>query len=107
MLFRSQEMIADGYNVGVSCVHPGGIATEIARNARVSEGDDKELMASDFDKLARTTPKQAAQVILKGVSKNKARIMIGADAHIIHFLVRLLGAGYQGLTRRFMGSMNH
>lgn len=102
-----QEMIADGYNVGVSCVHPGGIATEIARNARVSEGDDKELMASDFDKLARTTPQQAAQVILKGVSNNKARIMIGADAHIIHFLVRLLGAGYQGLTRRFMGSMNH
>lgn len=102
-----QEMIADGHNVGVNCIHPGGIATEIARNARVSEGDDKEALAKDFDKLARTTPKKAAQTILAGVNKNKARIMIGADAHVIHFLVRLLGAGYQVLTRKFMGAMQH
>jgi NADP-dependent 3-hydroxy acid dehydrogenase YdfG len=102
-----QEMIADKHAVGISCVHPGGIATEIARNARVSDSDDKELMSKDFDKLARTTPKKAAQTILKGVSKNKARIMIGADAHLIHFLVRLLGSGYQVLTRKLMGSMNH
>lgn len=102
-----QEMIADEFPVGVSCVHPGGIATDIARNARVSEGDDKELLAKDFDKLANTTPKQAAQTILKGVKNNKSRIMIGVDAHIIHFLVRLLGAGYQVLTRKFMGTMKH
>lgn len=102
-----QEMLTDHPYVAVSCVHPGGIATEIARNSRVSDGSDKESMAKDFDKLARTTPKQAAQTILKGVAKNKARIMIGADAHVIHFLVRLLGAGYQVLTRKFMGSMNH
>lgn len=102
-----QEMITDNHAVGVSCVHPGGIATEIARNSRVSDNADKESMTKDFDKLARTTPKQAAQTILKGVAKNKARIMIGADAHVIHFLVRLLGSGYQVLTRKFMGSMNH
>ena len=102
-----QEMIADGHTVGVKCVHPGGIATDIARNARVSHSDDKELMTKNFDKLARTTPTQAAQTILKGVLRNKARIMIGADAHVIHFLVRLLGSGYQVLTRKFMGSMNH
>jgi NADP-dependent 3-hydroxy acid dehydrogenase YdfG len=102
-----QEMIIDDHAVGVSCVHPGGIATDIARNARVSHRDDKELMTKKFDKLAKTTPKQAAQTILKGVSKNKVRIMIGPDAHVIHFLVRLLGSGYQVLTRKFMGSMNH
>lgn len=102
-----QEMIADDHHVGVNCIHPGGIATEIARNARVGQGDDKEALAKDFDKLARTTPKQAAQTILAGVNKNKARIMIGADAHVIHFLVRLLGAGYQVLTRKFMGAMQH
>ena len=102
-----QEMITDNHAVGVSCVHPGGIATDIARNSRVSDNADKESMTKDFDKLARTTPKQAAQTILKGVAKNKARIMIGADAHVIHFLVRLLGSGYQVLTRKFMGSMNH
>ncbi len=100
-----QEMIADNFSVGVSCVHPGGILTDIAKNSRVSDGDDKAALAKDFDKIARTTPKQAAQTILSGVNKNKARIMIGVDAHIIHFLVRLLGSGYQVLTRKFMGAV--
>lgn len=100
-----QEMIVGQFPVGVSCVHPGGISTEIARNARVSDGEDKAALAKDFEKLARTSPKQAAQTILSGVSKNKARIMIGLDAHIIHFMVRLLGSGYQVLTRKFMGAV--
>ena len=101
-----QEMIMGNQPVGVSCVHPGGIATEIARNARVSESDDKEELAASFDKLARTTPKKAAQTILKGVMKNKARVMIGADAHFIHFMVRLLGSGYQFLTTAFTQKIN-
>jgi NADP-dependent 3-hydroxy acid dehydrogenase YdfG len=100
-----QEMISDAHAVGVSCVHPGGILTDIARNARVSEGENKEELANSFDKVARTTPKKAAETIINGVTKNKARIMIGVDAHVIHFLVRLLGAGYQVLTRKFMAAI--
>lgn len=95
-----QEMALTYPSVSVSTVHPGGIATEIARNARVSKEDNKEELAASFDKLAKTTPEQAAKTIVAGVKKNKARIMIGADAHLIHFLVRLLGAGYMKLTQK-------
>ena len=102
-----QEMILRGHKVGVSCVHPGGIATDIARNARMDEDDHASGMADTFDKLVQTTPEQAAKIILKGVLKNKRRIMVGPDAHLIHFLVRLLGSGYQVITQWLSKRLNY
>ncbi len=102
-----QEMRLKYPNVEVSCVHPGGIATEIARNARVSEGENKEELAASFDKLAHTTPQKAASIIVAGIKKNKPRIMVGWDAHVIHFLYRLLGIRYQGLTQLLAKQMDY
>lgn len=94
-----QEMALTCPSVMVSTVHPGGISTQIARNARIPEGEDQEALAKQFDEVAHTTPEKAAQIILAGVKKNKARIMVGWDAHIIHFVYRLLGARYMKLTQ--------
>lgn len=102
-----QEMIVRGHKVGVSCVHPGGIATDIARNARMDQDDQENGMADMFDKLVQTTPEQAAKIILKGVKKDKRRIMVGADAHLIHFLVRLLGSRYQLITQWLSKRLNY
>lgn len=94
-----QEMRMEHLPVQVSCVHPGGIATEIARNARVCAGEDKVRTAQLFDKLAHTSAEQAAKIIVRGILKNKPRIMVGLDAHVVHFLYRLLGVRYQFITR--------
>ncbi|NVK38314.1 MAG: SDR family oxidoreductase [Gammaproteobacteria bacterium] len=102
-----QEMRLNFPHVEVSCVHPGGIATEIARNARVSENENKEELAASFDKLAHTTPQKAASIIVAGIKKNKPRIMVGWDAHVIHFLYRLLGIRYQGLTQLLAKKMDY
>ena len=51
-----------------------------------------------FDKrLAKTSPQRAAQIILEAVHKNKARVLVGADAKVLDILVRLTGSGYQQL----------
>ena len=93
-----QEMALAGHPVKVSCVDRGGIKTAIARNASAAEGLDPEALAKTFDKkLASTTPEKAAQVILDGVRKNKARILIGNDAKMFEVLIRALGAGYQSV----------
>ncbi len=93
-----QEMILAGHPVGVTTVHPGGIKTAIARNAGAAEGLDRDELAKTFDKqLAKTTPERAAQVILDGVRKNKARVLVGPDAKVLDILVRLTGSGYQRL----------
>ncbi|OBK16006.1 SDR family NAD(P)-dependent oxidoreductase [Mycobacterium asiaticum] len=91
-----QEMIAAGHPVGVTTVHPGGIKTAIARNATAVEGLDAAEMAKAFDKkMAHTSPERAAQIILGAVRKNKARVLVGADAKVLDIAVRLTGSGYQ------------
>ena len=93
-----QEMIAAERPVKVTTVHPGGIKTAIARNAGAVEGIDAAEVAKVFDKkLASTSPEKAAKIILEAVRKNKARVLVGADAKVLDVLVRLTGSGYQRL----------
>ena len=94
-----EEMLIAGHRVGVTAVHPGGIKTAIARNARVSAHEDKSATAKLFDeKLARMSPERAAEIILKGVLANKARVLVGLDAHALHHLAKLTGSRYQDLV---------
>jgi NADP-dependent 3-hydroxy acid dehydrogenase YdfG len=93
-----QEMIVAGHPVKVTTVHPGGIKTAIARNMETVEGLDKAELAETFDKrLASTSPQKAARIILNGVRKNKARVLVGPDAKVLDILVRVTGSGYQRL----------
>ena len=80
----------------MTAVHPGGIKTAIARNARVSAQEDQSATAKFFDeKLARMEPEQAAQIIVKAILRNQPRCLVGLDAHAIHHFARLLGPRYQ------------
>jgi NAD(P)-dependent dehydrogenase (short-subunit alcohol dehydrogenase family) len=91
-----QEMALAGHPVKVTAVHPGGIKTAIARNAGAAEGFDAKQVAKVFDKrLANTTPQRAAQIILDGVRKNKARVLVGRDAQVLDLIVRLTGSNYE------------
>jgi NAD(P)-dependent dehydrogenase (short-subunit alcohol dehydrogenase family) len=91
-----EEMLVAGHPVGVTVVHPGGIKTAIARNARYSAKEDGVESAKFFDKkLARMSPEKAAEIILKGVENDKARVLVGIDAHALHHLAKLLGSRYQ------------
>jgi len=92
------EMSINKHPVKVTTVHPGGIKTAIARNATVAEGIDQAAAADFFDrKLASTSAEEAARVILDGVRKNRARVLIGNDARVLDLLVRVLGSRYQRL----------
>jgi NADP-dependent 3-hydroxy acid dehydrogenase YdfG len=94
-----QEMIVAGHPVKVSTVHPGGIKTNIVRNSTAVEGFDKDALAATFDKrLANTSPQKAARIILDGVRKNRARILVGNDAKVLDLMVRVTGSGYQRLV---------
>ncbi|PJK19122.1 SDR family NAD(P)-dependent oxidoreductase [Mycolicibacterium goodii] len=93
-----QEMAVAKHPVKVTTVHPGGIKTAIARNATAAEGLDAKELAEAFDKkLANTTPQRAAAIILDGVRKNKARVLVGPDAKVLDIIVRITGSGYQRL----------
>ena len=96
-----QEMLLGGHPVRVTCVHPGGIKTNIARNATRSAAYADGEALERFERVAlRMAPADAARVILTGVARNRARVLVGADAKALDLLVRLTGSGYQQVVAR-------
>ena len=92
-------------NIAVSCVHPGGIATNIAARSR-ADGEWGRVSADERDKKFRehtpTTAEQAAAIILKGAAARKARILVGGDAWFVQLLARLFPVKYHLLTTRWI-----
>lgn len=99
-----QELDMEDSGVSATCVHPGGIQTNIARKARMDEsmaqllGEDTGALQANFETLFRTTADEAAQAILKAVKQDRRRLLIGAEAHAADWMQRLLPAGYQRLV---------
>ena len=101
-----QEMMVAGHPVKVTTVHPGGIKTNIVRNMTAVDTVDKDQLTETFDKkLANTSPEKAAQIILDGVRKNRARVLVGPDAKALDLIVRVTGSGYQRLFSSVMSRM--
>ena len=93
--------------VSATCVHPGGIKTNIARDARYSSSIsalriDPEASREAFEKLFITSPRSAAKTILRAVQRNRRRVLVGVDAHALDLLVRLA----PGLAHRAMVAMS-
>lgn len=100
-----QELAEDG--VGVTSVHPGGIATRIAESARVGSGVDPaeaEEGKREFGKFLRYPAAKAAARIVTAVEQRRPRLLIGASAAVPDVLVRLAPGSYDRLlvaaTRR-------
>lgn len=86
-----------GTSVSVSCVHPGGIHTPIAKHARLgtyAPQKQKDDAVAFFEKVTPTSPEAAAARILQGVEKREPRILIGRDARQIDIVQRLRPATY-------------
>jgi len=93
----------EGSTVGVSVVHPGGVATSIAKNARIPAGapqDEVERGRKTMEKLLRMAPEQAGEIIVRGIEKRQARILVGSDAKAAALLERLAPVGYWNLLKK-------
>jgi short-subunit dehydrogenase len=98
-----QELEITGAPVSATCVHPGGIKTNIARAARfhasaVAFTGDEAKSKAEFEKLFLTKPDVAARTILDAVRRNRRRVLVGPDATVIDLLQRLLPSTYQRIS---------
>ena len=94
-----EEMLINRHPVAVTCVHPGGIKTGIARNGRKTASEDATAVDRFFDeKLARMPADKAARIILDGALKKRARVLVGIDAHALHHFAKLTGSRYQDIV---------
>ncbi|GIE94679.1 SDR family NAD(P)-dependent oxidoreductase [Paractinoplanes rishiriensis] len=98
------ELADDG--IGVTTVHPGGIRTRIAENARVGSGvpeADIEPNRRIFDRLLTYPPDKAARQILDGVAKRKPRVLIAASAKAPDLMARMFPVAHARLVRAAVG----
>ena len=96
-------------NITVSVVHPGGVKTNIANNARIGENSDRtekeieERRAQANRNIDRSTPEQAAEIIVKGIKTKNERILIGTDARLISSIARLFPRRYFSVIDKLSG----
>lgn len=86
------------HNIGVTTIHPGGINTNIVRHARYQQGPDMEAEREEaiqrFAQFTITQPEGAAKIIMKGIKRNKGRVLIGPDAHFVDWVRRIFPTHY-------------
>lgn len=94
-----------GTNVGVTVVQPGGVATAIANNARVSAPIPAEEATRDREKanqLLRMPAAAAGEIIVRGIEAGKARGLVGSDAKAVSPIERLAPVSYRRTLGRVM-----
>jgi short-subunit dehydrogenase len=98
------ELAAKNSTVRLTVVHPGGIATNIARSARAGVHVREQISADEigdrFAKVARTSPETAALRIIRGIERNEPRVLIGNDARLMDVVQRLRPATYWTLLMK-------
>jgi NADP-dependent 3-hydroxy acid dehydrogenase YdfG len=88
-----------GTGVRAVNIHPGGVKTNVLRNARYHDHPTQPGLSHDdasrqFEAMAHTTPERAAQIIHAGVTAGKSRVLVGADAYVLDALVRVMPTRY-------------
>jgi NAD(P)-dependent dehydrogenase (short-subunit alcohol dehydrogenase family) len=99
-----------GTGVSAVAVHPGGIDTNIVRNARIRKdpeglGRTQEQMAAQFQAITMTSPEKAAKIIHAGIERGKARILVGPDAYLFDALARVAPTHYFSVIARLSAGL--
>jgi NADP-dependent 3-hydroxy acid dehydrogenase YdfG len=94
-----------GTGVDAVVIHPGGITTNIVRNARYSvdpegRGRTQEEMAAEFDAMTMTSPEKAAEIICAGIERGRSRILVGPDAWVFDLAARITPTHYLAVLSR-------
>jgi len=102
------ELEDAGSTIGVTVVHPGGVATNIARRARLPPGVSSAQVEARLERIQsflRMPPQRAAEVIVRAVERRRARVLVGHDARAAALLERLAPVSYwKLLKRRYAGA---
>lgn len=98
------ELEMNPCGVSATCVHPGGIKTNIARSSRQDPsiaklGLDPATAGAKFEKNFITSANDAARIILRAVERDERRVLVGPDAHAIDLLARTTGSAYQSIVK--------
>ena len=101
-----KELEQERSSVGVTVVHPGGVNTSIAKNARLPRNlsnEERHLAAEEqqrFQKFLRMSPVQAGEIIVSAVEAERPRVLVGNDAKLGSLFERIAPIGYWKIMER-------
>ena len=104
-----KELEEEGSTVGLTTIHPGGVRTNIAKNARTPKGlsnEEVHFMEEERERFTRDflvmPPEKAGEIIVSGAERGKARVIVGNDAKAGALFERLMPVGYWNILKRSM-----
>ena len=88
--------------VGITCVHPGAVATRIVSDSRFKANPEQPHLRRRAEKMigAGISPEQAAREIVAAIANNRPRLVLGRDGRFMDVLSRLMPVGYRWFVRR-------
>ncbi|MCG3857573.1 SDR family NAD(P)-dependent oxidoreductase [Psychrobacter sp. Ps2] len=102
-----QELNIQNCGVSATCIHPGGIKTNIANSARGNESIHDIGMSTgpkairSFNKFLKFDANEAAWIILQAAATNQQRCLIGNDAKMIDAIQRVFPSHYSQVLNDF------
>ena len=97
------ELDLAGKNIGVTVVHPGGVRTGIAKNARLAAAmpqAEADHMSRIWDKLLLDSPESVAEIIVSGAERRQKRIVCASSGTRVDWMQRLMPVGYWGFVKK-------
>ncbi|MBJ6123736.1 SDR family NAD(P)-dependent oxidoreductase [Sphingomonas mollis] len=97
------ELLAEKSPVGVTVIHPGGVKTGIAQNARVAAAvteAEKAVAQVRFAKALKMPADEAGEIIVRGIEQRRPRVLVGSDAKLASVVERIMPVGYWRLLGR-------
>ncbi len=100
-LTESLQAELAGSKVHIMVVHPGGVKTNLIRNAPNLPENEREISHDLFTKLAFLDADKTVKKILHAMLKKRNSIIIGADARLIFRLCQLFPQSYPRIMQAF------
>ncbi|MCJ2078389.1 SDR family NAD(P)-dependent oxidoreductase [Methylobacterium sp. WL30] len=94
-----------GTAIGVTVVHPGGVATSVADSARLPAHMTAEEAArgrAAANRMLKLAPERAAEIILAAVERRQGRVLVGSDAKLIALIERLVPVSYWNVIQKLL-----
>ncbi len=83
-------------SVGITCVHPGAVATRILESAHMDPGRKEKMLG--MLKYAMP-PEKAARLIVRAIEKNRFKLVFCADSRMLDYMKHLAPIGTLKLMR--------
>ncbi len=105
-LSQALQSELSGSQVHLTVVHPGGVKTNLIKNAPNLDESLQEKAHRNFTEMSFQTAEKTVRKIIKAVQKNRPQVIIGLDAGLILMIKGLFPKAHPNIIRVLFSQAN-